>query len=195
MKCVSGLVLLFLLQAVFIIVHASDEIVHQELTQFKETILKALNKNKFKDVLPLLHPDIVLTAENNRVARKREGVEKFYDSLLGPENGQLEKFSIDDFAVDELSIIHNENTAIAFGGAIYSCFFKSGEEYTYPVRWTATLVLQDGRWTLAAIHSSVNFTDNIVIDTVRKSLNVYIFGAFLAGIGAGYLLVTKKIIK
>jgi len=81
--------------------------------------------------------------------------------------------------VDDLSILHGPDTAIAFGSIHDDFTFKrplastaaigAGNTLALTSRWTATLVRKAGAWKLASYHVSANVFSNPVQDLAVKA--------------------------
>ncbi len=163
--------------------------VHAALRQLKETAISNVNAGNIEALIKLNHPNVVVTSEASDVIRGHEGIQSFYKRLFVGPPKILNKFTVIAFNVDEPSILHGENTAIAFGSAISQYDFADGRLIVLPSRWSATLVKQQGHWLIASFHNSVNLVDNPVLLDVKRTYTVFIFLALLLGVILGMLLL------
>jgi hypothetical protein len=166
---------------------ASIEATHVKLRQLKDDAVAAIHAGQYELILPLLHSNIVVTAESSEVVRTRNEVEMFYTRLLTGSDRVLTHFEIKELVVDELSILHGDSTAVAFGSGRFDYQFVRGPGFQLPSRWTAVLVREQGRWVLAAFHNSVNVADNPVLDLARRTGYALGAGGILLGVLIGAL--------
>ncbi|NJM83856.1 MAG: hypothetical protein HC844_16655 [Tabrizicola sp.] len=69
---------------------------------------------------------------------------------------------------------------------------RAGQEFSVPLRWTATLSRDSGAWKIVALHFSANIFDNPVDSLLRKYLWLMLAAALLAGLLAGFLLRRRR---
>jgi hypothetical protein len=85
-----------------------------------------------------------------------------------------------ELEVETLSILHGEDTAIAYGTMKDHWILMDGLDMNLESRWSATLVREDGRWRIAAYHTSTNLFDNPLLEAAAG-------GVVKAGVAAGLL--------
>ena len=150
--------------------------VHDELRRLRDEMLDAWKRHDIDALLSHVDPNVVVTWQNGEVNRGPEAIRKFYtEMLLGPDSVLS---NIDSkLTVDDLSVLHGPDTAIAFGSTHDDMTFRHpvgaliGAGKTLPLnsRWTATLVRKDGVWKLASYHVSANVFSNPVLDLAVKA--------------------------
>ena len=166
---------------------ASDA-THNELRALRDGLLDAINKGDVEKQMSFLHPDVVITWHSAEVSRGRDGVRKYYHRMTSGADKVIENYHA-EVTVDELTALHGETTGIAFGSAIeqFKLVHRAGFELNG--RWTATLVKENGRWLVAAVHLSSNLFDNTVLNLTRKSTywvgGISLVGGLLAGFFVG----------
>jgi ketosteroid isomerase-like protein len=149
-------------------------------------------------VLAHVDPDIVVTWQNGEVSRGAEGIRRFYNEMFEGEGGILSNL-VSTLTVDDLSILHGPDTAIAFGSTHDDFTFKrplasttaigAGNTLSLDSRWTATLVRKAGEWKLASYHVSANVFSNPVQDlAVKAASRLGALAGFLAGAVAAALI-------
>jgi uncharacterized protein (TIGR02246 family) len=138
---------------------SAEDPVHDELRAFRDEFLDAFKKKDIDTMLSLVTNDVVITVQNADTLRGRDAVRAFHEQMSGGEKPQVELLN-SDFEVDDLSIIHGGDAAIAFGEMDDHFKLRTGMEFDLHSRWTATLIKQDGRWMLAAFQISTNMFDN-----------------------------------
>ena len=158
---------------------------HDSLRKLKNTAIDLINAKQFEKLSPLIHSNVVITAENHTVVRGEEKLQEFYKNMLLNQNAPLVEFKIRKFDVDELSILYQDSTAIAFGNTESYLKLKDGNENVLQTRWTATLIKEQSQWKLAAFHNSVDFTNNPLMDATVKWSIFGMIGTFIVGLGLG----------
>ena len=98
-------------------VSAQENPAHKELRAVRDGLLAGMNKGDIDAQLAFLHTNVVVTWHNAAVSRGHDGVRKYLDEMLNGPTKVVEKFSA-EVKVDELSILHGGDTAIAFGSAL-----------------------------------------------------------------------------
>jgi ketosteroid isomerase-like protein len=165
--------------------------IHNELRAVRDAILEAWKRRDIDAVLSHVDPDVVVTWQNGTVNRGPEAIRKFYDEMLVGEGSELSGIE-STFAVDDLSVLHGTDTAIAFGTIHDDMTFKRGAAATFigagrqiglDSRWTATLVRKAGEWKLASYHVSANIFSNPVLALGTKAAGrVAGIGGFAIGV-------------
>lgn len=164
----------------------AEDPAHGELRAMRTALLDAITKQDIDKVLPLLHPNVVVTWQNGEVNRGHAGVRAFFE--------RMGRQSFGGYKVppepDELTILHGGTTGISFGRSVGQ-FNLLGSSWEFENRWTATLVKQNGQWLVASYHVSWNALDNPLLNTATRSLAMAAGGALLVGLALGMLLARR----
>ena len=166
---------------------AEEDPAHNELRAVRDGLLAGMNRGDIGAQLPFLHPNVVVTWHNAEVSRGRDGVRKYLDRMLSGPAKVVESFGA-EVKVEELSIIHGGDTAIAFGSAQERFAMTSGWKFEFTGRWSATLVKEDGKWLIANLHTSDNLFDNPLLNAVTKAVRWLAGGGVAIGALVGWLL-------
>ena len=152
--------------------------VHQELRQLRDEMLAAWQRRDIDGVLAHVDPDVVVTWQNGEVNRGPDAIRRFYKEMLEGDGSILSNL-VSTLNVDDLSILHGPDTAIAFGSIHDEFTFKrplastaaigAGNTLALNSRWTATLVRKAGEWKLASYHVSANVFSNPIQDLAVKA--------------------------
>jgi ketosteroid isomerase-like protein len=152
--------------------------VHEELRRLRDQLLAAWQRRDIEGVLAHVDPDIVVTWQNGEVNRGPDAIRRFYKEMLEGEGSILANLE-STLTVDDLSILHGPDTAIAFGSIHDAFTFKrplastaaigAGKTLALTSRWTATVVRTAGEWKLASYHVSANVFSNPVQDLAVKA--------------------------
>jgi ketosteroid isomerase-like protein len=174
----------------FMVTHttsAQENPAHNELRAIRDGLLAAMNKGDIEAQMNFLHTNVVVTWHNAAVSRGHDGVRKYLDEMLHGPKKIVEKFSA-EVKVDELSILHGADTAIAFGSAQEQFTLAGGHQFDFAGRWSATLVKDGGKWLIASLHTSDNIFDNPMLNAAKKLVGLVGGGAVFAGLVGGWLL-------
>ncbi|WP_425618116.1 DUF4440 domain-containing protein [Anatilimnocola sp. NA78] len=177
---------------------AGTEAIHDQLRAVREQFLTAFGKQDFDALVALLDENVVLTAQDGKELksiRSKQGVREYLDRMLVGPNRGIESMTITP-TVDELSVLHNGDTAIATGSSLDHYKLSDGNEFDLKTRWSVTLVDKDGKWLIASLHVSTNLFDNPVISAVSRAATWVAVGvgvvALLVGFGGGMLMYRNR---
>jgi hypothetical protein len=162
------------------------EEIHVDLRALKQRLLDAVNKKDEGALLADLAPNVWFTAMNNETFNKTDGAKAYYAKMLGGES-RIVKDLVLTAEPDDLAILYNNNTtAVSTGTSNASFKLATGQEFDVPLRWSAALVKESGKWQLANVHFSANMFDNAIL-TAAKNLAWWIGGAIaIAGLVIGW---------
>lgn len=140
---------------------------------------QALNGQDLDAIVPLLHPEVVVTYQNGEVTRGIDQVRSFYDRMLiGPE-AVVKEFSTRP-SVSAPATFHGD-TAVAHGTTEERYVLAEGLDFTLDTRWTATVARDGGAWKVASLHFSGNLFDNPILTGTRRTVWMAAGGGLLAG--------------
>jgi uncharacterized protein (TIGR02246 family) len=172
-----------------------QEAVHDELRKLRDEMMAAFDARDIDALLSHLHPNCVVTWQNAEVSRGRDGVRTFYQEMMEGESSRVKSVRA-TLEVDDLSILHGDDTAIAFGSLNESFDLRSGLSFDLANRWTATVVRDEDRWLVAAFHVSTNMFENGLQDRLMQWNALKSGGAaLLIGLALGLIgtrLVDKR---
>ena len=165
---------------------------HDELRAVREGMLEAIKTKDSAALLAHLHPDVVLTVLDDRsltVVRKHEGVRDYLTRLFtGPKAGV--KVFQPALTMDEQTILHGDETGIAFGSSSDHYVLADNSEFDVPTRWSATLVRHEGKWKIANLQVSSNPFDNPVVTSLTRKLYWFAGGGAAGGFLLGMLVMS-----
>ncbi len=156
---------------------------HAELRALRSEVLGAISQGDFDKVLTYVHPNVVITWQNNQVCRGHKGLREFMERM-GTQAFKRHKVPP---SPDERTIFYGDNTGLSFGQTVAQ-YNILGKELEVTSRWTATLVKENGRWLLAGYHVSANALDNPLLNGAKKAL-YWVGGiAGLLGLAIGWVI-------
>lgn len=165
--------------------------IHNQLRAVRDAMLEAWGRRDIDAVLSHVEPDVVVTWQNGEVNRGPEAIRQFYKDTLEGENSALSNI-VSTVTVDDLSVLHGADTAIAAGSIHDEMSFKrsipiaslvgAGKSISLDSRWTATLVHNSGEWKVASYHVSANLFSNPVLElAMRGAGRAAGIGGFIGG--------------
>ena len=163
------------------------EATHNALRAMRDGLMDAVNKGDIERELTYLTTNVVVTWHDATVSRGRDGVRDYYNRMINGPNRVVADFQA-EINVDELTILYGDSTGIAFGSSLEHFKLVNGKSFDLKGRWTATMVKQDGRWLVAALHVSTDIFDNAMLDMMKKYAIRATGLAFVAGIVLGWLI-------
>jgi len=137
-----------------------------------------------------------VTWQNGELNRGPDSIRKFYNEVLIGEDSVLSDIE-STLTVDDMSVLHGDDTAIAVGsmrdavsfkrGVATAAFIGPGKTLTLDSRWTATLVKKNEQWKIAGFHVSANLFSNPVMSLAAQSSGKIsgVIGAVIGAIVAG----------
>jgi ketosteroid isomerase-like protein len=160
---------------------------HNELRALRTQVLDAIKAGDVERTLTYVHPNLVVTWQNQEVCRGREGLREFYNRM---GKDAFRGYKVDPIP-DELTILYGGDTGISFGSSV-AAYRLFGREYEFRNRWTATLVKENGRWLLASYHVSNNTLDNPLVNIAKRAL--YLAGGvgLIVGLAFGLLVARRR---
>jgi ketosteroid isomerase-like protein len=160
---------------------------HEALRTLRTELVDAITKGDFDRVLASVHPDVVITWQNNEVCRGHAGLREFFNRM-GKDAFKGYKTPP---TPDGLTLLHGGDTGVSVGETV-AAYNLLGSSYEMKSRWTATVVKQDDRWLLAGYHISMNVLDNPILTAAKGSLYGVGAAAAFAGLAAGFLFGRRR---
>jgi uncharacterized protein (TIGR02246 family) len=177
------------------VVRETPEQVHDALRALRAELLAAVQARDVDRMLASLHPDVVFTTPNGVGLRGREAVKGYVGKMLDGPSAIVTDFAF-DVRSDELSLLYDDDTAIAWGPSTDTFVLATGQTYVVESRWSATLVRVDGKWLVASAHSSANLFDTAVLTDAARWLTRVGLGAgaggLALGLAVGFLLGRRR---
>ncbi len=155
-------------QATAVPIDAQEETTHNELRALRDRLVKAVDTVDIEQMLSCLHKNVVITWQNGEVGRGHEGARRFYARMMTGPNPVVQSYKT-EVTVDELTILYGGDAGIAFGTAIDRFKLTSGMQLDLNDRWTATVVKENGTWSIASLHVSSSVFDNPLLRIARNT--------------------------
>lgn len=170
---------------------AEEDRVHDELRALRDGLFEAYEKRDLERLLTLVHPNVVVTWQNAELSRGHEGLRNFYQRMMVGNQRVVESIS-SKLTIDELSILHGVDTAVAFGSLDDDFKLMNGTQFHLHSRWTATAVKEGDHWLIASFHASANLFDNPLLSAAQQAL--YLIGGAAFTIGLTVAIVVAWVV-
>ncbi|MFV0549115.1 MAG: YybH family protein [Limnobaculum xujianqingii] len=189
------LILVVMLFSINVQAEEQDKVIHDELRQTLKTVTDAINSGEYEKMLPVLSKEIKATPITQEFINGQQQVVPYFHKWFGPERF-LKKLNI-MFVPDVVTELSPDKTwGVVYGTGIEKYSLSDGRSYDFHTRWTATLVVEEGRWKIKAIHIGTDFMDNPLLnearDTIMKSAIGGAVGGILLGVLFGFFVFRKK---
>ena len=165
---------------------ASEEVIHNQLRQFRTEIESVVAKGNWEELRPLLSSRVVVVWLDGTQSHGIDQVLEYLQSKTGGENAIVDRFTLTT-EVAELSDLYGQTTAIAFGTAD-SSFTLRGSELTVKGPWSATILKEGDDWKLGSLTASVGAFDNPLLVWARRMLWIVGFAVCLVGLVIGWFI-------
>jgi len=186
MKSFCSTALLFLLCVSLSFAQEVEDPIHDELRALRAELIKAIETRDIDKMLAYVHPEATVTWQNGDTSHGIEELRAFYDSM---GKDAFVAYTVPHEA-DQLSVIVDGDTAIS-SGRVVADYVLLGKSYQFESRWTATFVLEDGKWLIAAYHVSLNALDNPILSTAKSGL--WISGAIGLVVGMALAMLICRL--
>ncbi len=156
----------------------------------REMALQAINTRDFSKIEPYLHPSFTITTVDNRVFHKVPEFEQYWNQQFSNSIKDIKM----EVKVDTPRTFLSPETAISYGDAIATFYFKDGNKPTMAMRWTAVVQKLQDRWTIQSLHFSSNLLDNPVLRGAQRVSRAWAVAAGVGGIlvGAVTMLLWRR---
>lgn len=162
---------------------------HKELRQLRSDLVEAIDKGDADAMLAKMSPDILLTWLNGEQSHGTKQVREYYDRMMKGDKPVVKSYKIEDVKVNDLTQLYGADSGMAYGTAKSHFVLTDGREFTVEGPWTAVVVRDGGKWSLAALHTSANMFDNPILGIVTTWLYRAAIGAGVAGLLLGMLVM------
>ena len=167
---------------------SATEQIHEQLRVMRDRMFEAYEQRDVDALLKDVEDNVVITWQNGDRNLNHAEFRRFYDSMLSGDNRTVREMS-SDFAVDGMSLIYGDDTAVAYGTCTDHFVLNDGRDFKLTSKWTATVVKNDENWKVACFHISASIFDNPIL-TISKSwiMKAGIIGG-ISGLILGCLLM------
>ncbi|GEM_PF-1109702 len=165
-------------------VKLTDKQLHQGLRDLMAVMQKALNESDIDTIIANASENVVFTTMNGDIVHGRKGVRAYFDKMMKGPDKIVSKVT-SQFVAEDLSVLYGGDMAVAYGHTDDQYELTDGDTFDIRARWSATLVLDKGKWSVANFHYSTNMFSNPILEAQRKMMMLIaaILAVVLAAVG------------
>jgi len=159
-----------------------DQAIHEELRGLVRGLEAAVNEERYSDLAPFFHENLLVTTINQEVISSRAEIEQYFVRWFGPD-GYLSKLDMKLESDEPTEFYGDKSYGIVRGAGVEKYILSDSRAYEMHTRWTATVIKDsDGKWRILTLHIGTDFLDNPILDEAEASLMYFAGGGLLAGI-------------
>jgi ketosteroid isomerase-like protein len=160
---------------------------HEQLRNLLAETRDAINSANFAALEPLFYEPFSATLLNQDVVTTSQELTGFFDQWFKGDTAIIKSLTMDPVA-DAQTEIYDGTFGIARGSNTEVYELVNGKAYTFKTRWTATVIKDEDRWKILAVHNGTNFLDNPLLAVAERAGYYYAGGALLVGVLIGFFL-------
>ena len=157
---------------------------HVALRALRDKVATAISKQDIKGLASCFAKDFAFTAVNQTVLTNEAQMQEFFDRMFRSSDALVTSLKTEPKA-DILTRFVDANTGVCYGSSIETYTMKSGQVVEMNVRWSATVVKENGEWKVALAHVGTDFLNNPVLDGAKALVKKIGVGAGVGGLVAG----------
>jgi len=165
-------------------IHEAD---HVALRALRDKVATAISQQDIKALASCFAKEFAFTAVNQTVLTNEAQMQEFFDRMFRSSDALVSSLKTEPKA-DILTRFVDANAGVCYGSAKDTYTMKSGEVVEMNVRWSATVVKENGEWKVALAHVGTDFLDNPVLDGAKALVKKAGVGAGLGGLVVGGIL-------
>ena len=160
---------------------------HAALRTLRDKVAMAVNQQDMNALNACFAKTFSFTLLNQRVATQPQQVQALFDELFRGPGALLVSVKTEPQA-DGLTRFLDDHTGIAEGSSRETYVLKGGKSVHLTVRWSATVVKEDGAWKVATAHVGLDPLDNPLLDAANSFWKKVCLGSLVLGLLLGALL-------
>jgi uncharacterized protein (TIGR02246 family) len=164
--------------------HQAD---HEALRALREKVVTALDNQDVPALTSYFTKDFAFTAVTQDTLTNQAQVKDFMDRMFHGEGALVTSLKTEPKA-DILTRFLSDNVGICYGSSVDTYTMKTGEVVKMNVRWSATVVKQDGQWKVAVAHVGTDFLNNPVLSRLTSFWKTVVLIVALAGVVVGGII-------
>ncbi len=160
---------------------------HAALRALRDQVAQAIDKQDIKALSSCFAREFAFTTVNQTTVTNEAQMQDFFDRMFKSSDALVTGMKTEPQA-DILTRFVDANTGVCYGSSKDTYTMKSGKVVEMNVRWSATVVKENGEWKIAIAHVGTNFLDNPVLDGMKQFAKMAAVGAGIGGLAAGFLI-------
>ncbi len=159
---------------------------HAALRALRDKITQAIDRQDIKALASCFAKEFAFTAVNQTVLTNETQMQEFFDQMFHSKDALVTSMKTEPKA-DILTRFVDANTGVCYGSSKDTYTMKTGKVVEMNVRWSATVVKENGEWKVAIAHVGTDFLSNPVLEGVEKFTKVVGLVAGVVGLLVGLL--------
>ncbi len=164
--------------------HEAD---HVALRALRDKVATAIDSQDIRTLASCFAKDFAFIAVNQTVVTNEAQMQDFFDRMFRSSDALVTSLKTEPKA-DILTRFADANAGVCYGTSKDTYTMKSGKVVEMNVRWSATVVKENGEWKVAIAHVGTDFLDNPVLDGAKQFAKTVGVGAGVGGLVAGFLI-------
>jgi ketosteroid isomerase-like protein len=160
---------------------------HAALRALRDRVAQAIDKQDFKALSSCFAKEFAFTTVNQTTVTNEAQMQDFFDRMFKSGDALVTSMKTEPQA-DILTRFVDANTGVCYGSSKDTYTMKSGKVVEMNVRWSATVVKENGEWKVAIAHVGTDFLDNPVLDGMKQFAKLIGVGAGIGGLAVGFLI-------
>lgn len=160
---------------------------HVALRALREKVATAIDKQDVKALASCFARQFAFTTVDQTVVTSEAELQTYFDRMFRSKDALVTSMKTEPTA-DILTRFVDANTGVCYGSTKDTYTMRSGKVVEMNVRWSATLVKENGEWKIALAHAGTDFLANPVLDQMTQFTKTVGLVAALGGLLVGLLL-------
>lgn len=160
---------------------------HVALRSLRDKVALAVSNQDIQGLTSSFAKDFVFTTVDQTPITSQEQLKAFYDRMFHSPKALVTAVKTEPKA-DILTRFIDANTGVCYGSSQETYTMKDGSIVSMNLRWTATVVKENGEWKVAAAHVGTNFLDNPVLSRLASYEKKIAIACGVGGLLVGLLL-------
>ncbi len=185
-----SLALILALGCASLVAFAADdprEADHMALRALRDKVTTAINTQDLKALSSCFAKEFAFTTVTQAILTNEAQVQAFFNRMFRSDGALVTAMKTEPTA-DILTRFIDANTGICYGSTKDTYTMKSGKTVEMNLRWSATVVKENGEWKVALAHVGTDFLNNPVTEGLTAFAKKVGIGAGLGGLLLGFLL-------
>ncbi len=157
------------------------------LRVLRDKVAQAIDHQDIKMLATCLAKDFAFTAVDQTVLTNESQMQEFFERMFRSKDAMLTSLKTEPTA-DILTRFVDTNTGVCYGSSKDTYVLKTGQTVEMNVRWSATVVKENGEWKVAIAHVGTDFLNNPVLEGVKKFTKIVGLGFGIGGLLVGLLV-------
>lgn len=160
---------------------------HVALRALRDKVANAISSQDADALESCVAKEFAFTAVNQVTMTNKTQIAEFFNQVFRSADAPVTSLKTEPTADIPTRFI-DQNTGVCYGSSKDTYVLKSGRKVTMIVRWSATVIKQDGQWKVALAHIGTDFLNNPVLAMANSFWQKVVIGAVVGGLAIGILI-------